>query len=163
VLLEVNPPIPTLSALDLPQSDPGAPEPVLLSSEHRAVLIYELASPLTWGAGGAAVVRFEGVVAISFGPPNDEALEGHPLAPHGLKPYRAFEAAPSPWVAELERRNQVHPRHRPGHLAARRHIILTFHDSVFECVASAFTATTDQRDRPDLVAAAVRWICTDSA
>ena len=34
----------------------------------------------------AALVRFELVTAVMFGPPNDEAFSGHPLADRGQRP-----------------------------------------------------------------------------
>ena len=55
--------------------------------------------------------RFEHCYAHMFGPPNDEALRGHPLAGRGLRPYAAFEIRQSSWLRRLERMNSVHPRH----------------------------------------------------
>ena len=84
----------------------------------------------------AALVRFEFVRAVMFGPPNDEAFSGHPLADRGLPPYGAFEVLESSWIRRLERINAVHPNHRPEHFADDRHFVLAFHDEVFECVAN---------------------------
>jgi hypothetical protein len=86
----------------------------------------------------AAIIRFTGVYASMFGPPNDEAFSGHPLAERGLHPYGAFEIVDSSWVRQLERMNAVHPYHRPEHFSTYRHIVLAFHDSTFECVAKAY-------------------------
>lgn len=85
-----------------------------------------------------AVVRFALVHAHLFGPPNDEAFSGHPLASRGLTPYAAFEVEHSSWLRSLERMNTVHPHHRPEQFARYRHFILAFHDSTFECVAESF-------------------------
>lgn len=42
--------------------------------------------PRDEGTRRLALVTFEGVAATLLGPPNDEALEGHPLAKAGLEP-----------------------------------------------------------------------------
>ena len=75
-----------------------------------------------------------------FGPPSDEAFDGHPLASRGLEPWDAFEVVDSSWVRQLERMNAVHPAHRPEHFADYRHFILAFKDAVFECVATGYTS-----------------------
>jgi hypothetical protein len=87
-----------------------------------------------------AVVRFEAPEAHYFGPPNDEAREGHPLAPAGLQLYGAQEVKGSPWLKDLEERNQIHSAHDPHHYASLRHFIFSFHDSTFECVARDLSA-----------------------
>ncbi len=43
------------------------------------------------GAPCPAVISFRRHRAFTFGPPNDEAFSGHPLASRGLHPYGAFE------------------------------------------------------------------------
>jgi hypothetical protein len=86
-----------------------------------------------------AVVRFRWPSAHMFGPPNDEAFSGHPLAARGLRPYRVFEVQQSSWIRSLERMNSVHPGHnRERFLKGRRHYIFAFHDSTFECIAEGF-------------------------
>jgi hypothetical protein len=85
-----------------------------------------------------AVVSFARVHAHMFGPPNDEAFGGHPLAARGLTPYGAFEVVNSSWLRVLEKMNSVHPYHRPEHFDAHKHFILSFHDSTFECIAQSF-------------------------
>jgi hypothetical protein len=74
-----------------------------------------------------------------FGPPNDEAFSGHPLAPKGLAPYRVFEIDDSSWLRTLERMNSVHPYHRSEHFAVYKHFVFAFHDSTFECIAKQFS------------------------
>src|SRR5689334_14634199 len=113
---------------DAPQSDVGAPLPVVVADEHTVLLAYharpkptleqlmELEMPEIVGrdtARAIAVVSFERAYATYLGPPNDEAFDGHPLAGRGLEPYGAFEIEHSSWIREAERRNRVHPYHRP--------------------------------------------------
>jgi hypothetical protein len=73
-----------------------------------------------------------------FGPPNDEAFSGHPLAARGLKPYSVFEIEKSSWLRALVRMNSVHPYHKVERFADLRHWVFSFHDTTFECIASSF-------------------------
>ena len=93
-----------------------------------------------------AIVRFHRPAAHMFGPPNDEAFSGHPLADRGLQPYGAYEVRGSSWIRRLERMNSVHPSHSPESYRLLRHVILAFHDTTFECVARSFTV--DASDGP---------------
>lgn len=139
---------------DLPQSSVGAPCPMVLAAEHHLHLAYYLEdTSQPWDGPephlvgedspgeSVALVRFQSVRAHMFGPPNDEAFEGHPLASRGLSPYTAHEILCSSWLRGLERMNSVHPHHTPKLFAGYRHFIFTFHDSTFECIARSFTVT----------------------
>jgi hypothetical protein len=84
-------------------------------------------------------VRFVRPYASMFGPPNDEAFAGHPLAERGLHPYGAFEVQHSSWIRSLEKMNSVHPHHRAERFDEYRHFVLVFHDTTFECVATGYT------------------------
>jgi len=135
----------------VPQSSIGAPVPVIISDENRVVLAYyvEERDPEWDGrtvrvvepAGASepfAIVRFAPCYAHMFGPPNDEAFSGHPLASRGLRPYGTYEVRQSSWIRRLELMNSVHKHHRPEAFKIRRHLIFAFHDSTFECVCEAF-------------------------
>lgn len=133
---------------DLPQSSVGAPLPAVVAMEGRLALAYlvEAIDP-AWGGRtvrvvtpGAdheivALVEFTWPLAHFFGPPNDEAFAGHPLAARGLEPYGIFEVLGSSWLRALERMNAVHPHHDPTAYARLRHFVFAFHDSTFECAA----------------------------
>jgi hypothetical protein len=84
-----------------------------------------------------AVLRFGAASASMLGPPNEEAIAGHPLAPAGLRPFEFVEVEGSPWVARLEEMNRDHPRHSRAPFDALRHFVLPFHDTTFECLALA--------------------------
>jgi len=135
----------------IPQSSVGAPIPVVLGDEHSvAVAFYLQRSDPTWDGSTIrvvnptetvdqiAIVHFKRCLAYFSGPPNDEAFEGHPLASRGLEPYGAFEVLSSSWIREMERRNEVHEHHHGGWRAKYGHYALTFHDSIFECIANEF-------------------------
>jgi hypothetical protein len=137
---------------DLPQSSVGAPCPIVLAGEHCLSVAYFLEdTPPGWDGIAArvvgpdtrgepaAIVRFSCPYASIFGPPNDEAFAGHPLASKGLRPYSALEVRESSWIRRLERMNSVHRCHRPEQFSGYRHFILAFHDTTFECVATGYS------------------------
>lgn len=137
---------------ELPQSSVGAPIPQVLATEADVVLAYYVQEREFWTnprpvnpdtfAAPVALVRFNGCIAHLWGPPNDEALTGHPLANRGLQPYGVFQVDNSSWIRKLERMNRVHRLHKPERYWQRQHLIFTFHDSTFECVCNTFEATT---------------------
>jgi hypothetical protein len=139
---------------DVPQSSVGAPCPMIIAGEHHLHLAYYLQNtPPDWDGTSVrivdestsgepvALVEFIHAYAHLFGPPNDEAFAGHPLAARGVKPYSVYEIEESSWIRRLERMNAVHPFHRPEVFSDYRHFIFAFHDSTFECVANAFKVT----------------------
>jgi hypothetical protein len=119
----------------VPFPDAGAPSPIVWADEHTVRLSYS-------AAGGSedrpTIVEFAGVYCFTFGSPNDESLAGHPLYPAGLRPYGVFEIEHSAWWRRAERINSVHPRHDVARFGEYRHLVWTFHDSTFECLARAF-------------------------
>jgi hypothetical protein len=137
---------------DAPQSSVGAPCPMVLAGEHSLHLAYYLQNaPAGWDGTSVtlvsdadadepcALVSFKLALAHMFGPPNDEAFHGHPLAERGLRPYAVFEIRNSSWLRKLERMNSVHPRHKPEHFEQFKHFIFAFHDTTFECIAESYS------------------------
>ncbi len=124
---------------DLPQSSVGAPTPVVVGDEGTVSVAYRLSTQESLRLGlsdtSICVVQFEGCIAQYSGSPDDKALHGHPLWKCGLEPYGAFEVQHSSWIRQLARRNRVHPRHRDELFEPLRHFVLTFHASLFECIA----------------------------
>jgi hypothetical protein len=140
---------------DIPQSSVGAPCPMIVSDErHLAVAFFLQNTPENWNGETVkivdpttsdephAVVRFAGVRAYYHGPPNDEAFSGHPLAKRGLRPYGNYEVKESSWIERLKEMNRAHPHHQDSRFADKRHFILSFHDTTFECVAKSYSVTT---------------------
>jgi hypothetical protein len=126
----------------VPQSDVGSPQPAVFSNEDRVLISYYIQN-LEWKDYNLeqepiAVINFLSPCAHMFGPPNDEAFSGHPLANRGLHPYGAFIVENSSWVRQLERMNSEHPMHNPESYARYHHFIFAFHDSMFECIAKSF-------------------------
>jgi hypothetical protein len=136
---------------DVPRPDIGAPLPAVVASEHHLDLIYLVSEPdPNWDGTYINVVgpdsedrlvariRFERPYAHMFGPPNDEAFSGHPLAPRGLAAYGVWEVHGSSWLRSLERMNSVHPLHTRDAFAHLRHFVFSFHDTTFECIAGHY-------------------------
>jgi hypothetical protein len=133
--MAVTPESPTLHEwLEPPQMDTGSPCPAIHSDEHRLLCAYYVGDRVM-PHGTVAVLRFEGVLQFRLGYPNDEALQGHPLAKFKLEPYAAYLVENSPLIAEIENQNRVHPAFRPGMYSKFRHWIITFHDETLEVVA----------------------------
>jgi hypothetical protein len=123
---------------ELPAADVGAPMPAVAATEGDVLVAYYAGVALQdelHDEHAVVVLRFTGSFASMFGPPNEEAIEGHPLAPAGLRPFEFVEVDGSPWVARLEEMNRVHPYHSREPFDALRHFILPFHDTTFECLA----------------------------
>ncbi len=153
---------------DVPQPSVGAPRPIVLADEHRVAITYFVQEREFWQDPSnsstdpdgfhelSAVVRFRGCIAHMFGPPNDEAFHGHPLAKRGLHPYGIFRIEDSSWIRRLERMNSVHPRHKPENFWKRQHLLFSFHDSTFECVCEGLDITRTRESVREAVADTVR-------
>ena len=142
-----------LELTDIPQSSVGAPIPAVVAGEHNvAVFFYAQTHDPDWDGttvrsvgtdttGEPTVtVRFNRCHVHMFGPPNDESFSGHPLYKRGLRPYANFEIANSSWLRALEKMNSVHPYHsRSRFMERKRHFVMAFHDSTFECIAHGYT------------------------
>ena len=149
---------------NVPQSCIGAPLPFVMGDEHTLLLAYLLENRTSdWDGSTIKVVRrtsegerialveFKRYDAYMFGPPNDEAFNGHPLYSRGLHPYGAFEIKGSSWIRQLERMNSVHASHKAEKYTKLRHYIFAFHDSTFECVAEGFEATIHNGSMEELL------------
>ncbi|MDX6517088.1 MAG: hypothetical protein QOH73_2754, partial [Gaiellaceae bacterium] len=80
---------------EFPQPEPGAPMPALVADEHRVEVGFIARSVESAGEEFIAVVSFVRPYAHMFGPPNDEAFSGHPLANRGLEPYGCYRVESS--------------------------------------------------------------------
>jgi hypothetical protein len=130
----------------VPFQSVGAPCPHLAASEQSCVLAYHAepsphVGPTPPGSGDLiGVVHFGGLLALQWGPPNDETLSAHPLARCGLESYRSYLVERSSWLRAIVRANAVHPLHNSDHFQFLNHYVFTFHDSSFECIAKSVRA-----------------------
>jgi len=131
-----------------PRSDGGAPSPIVLASDTQLLVAYHLADfdrhadgapQLSADGERIALARFRGPCAHMFGPPNDEAFDGHPLVARGLRCFNGmFKVEASSWIRALAKMNSVHSRHDDASYARLGHFILPFKDQTFECVAASY-------------------------
>src|SRR3954466_16001252 len=120
---------------EAPPPEGGAPLPVVVATDYELAIEYYVSHRHSQRgavqnkniADQFAYVRFKLPYAHMFGPPNDEAFEGHPLAGRGLTPYGVFEVRQSSWIRQLERMNSVHRSHKAEHFAKYRHFVFVFH------------------------------------
>jgi len=137
---------------NIPQSSVGAPLPIVIADEQNVIIAFYLENTTeSWDGTSIrvvginsdkesiAIVKFEHCSSHMFGPPNDEAFSGHPLASRGLKPYSYFEIQNSSWIRKSEKMNSVHPYHNKiKFMENEKHYIFSFHDSTFECIAHGY-------------------------
>ncbi len=119
----------------VPMPAPASTEPFVVADEGRAMLVYRIApshqsryGPFVENEQPFCLVRFDGAVFQSLGPPNDDELSRHVLHKKGLRPYGAYEVLKSILVVEWWP--------NVARVIALRHFIFTFEDSSFECVAN---------------------------
>lgn len=116
--------------------------PVLLQSAQSTFLIFNAMKRDLGVDGyvdaGRAICEFPGCRITKFGYPNDEAWSAIPRT-HGLS-YDVCEVADSEWDEETVALN----RHRFPDVAMRkkRHFLIPFHDSSFECIAEDIRCQT---------------------
>ena len=136
--------------------DTGAPIPHVISSGHKAFLIYytgeidpewdstyvKIIDPAKEELLPLAVVEFIHCYAYKFGGANDEVIHGHPLWGKGLKPYGAHIIRNSEWIKKEEKINSVHRYYRAERWEKINHCLLLFHDEMFECLAEGFKIET---------------------
>ena len=149
----------------VPQSSTGAALPLIMADDWSVILGYYMASTQPWSGiprmvdqkesdQAIALIRFERI-AHMFGPPNDEAFSGHPLANRGLQPYRAFRIENSSWIRKLERMNRVHVHHKPERFHELQHLVFAFHDSTFECICKEFEVRKEHGSMLDVTPAMI--------
>lgn len=127
------------------QSSVGAPCPMVVSDEHALYVAYYMQDvPEGYELEAVGLVRFEGFHVFQFGPPNDEAFNGHPLFVKGLKPYGTYRINNSSWIKELSKRNSVHPYHSEAAFSKLSHYVWSFHDTTLEVVAKSYVFSLKQ-------------------
>jgi hypothetical protein len=153
-------PSPQVQALNLgvvPRSD--VPRPVLLQSEAACYLVFEGTADTQPRSGGVAIVTFASCLISRFGYPNDEALAGHPLFKSGLRFYGVHEVGNSPWDRELRLQNRI--AFPTFDMPKRRHFIVTFHDSMFECIAASAVAEISTESFSSAVSRVIKVLPND--
>ena len=123
----------------VPLPETGAPLPIVVADEHGVVLSYlpDDSSQQVGSEVEFTFVRFKLPLMHMFGPPNDEALQGHPLWGRGLDYSEVFRVEQSSLIRRLALMNRVHPHYNLALFEKKNHYVFTFHDSTLECVAES--------------------------
>jgi hypothetical protein len=126
---------------EFPQMTTGAPEPRILWDEFGLVLAYRCAEDSLSPNVNTCVVTTNGSNIIA-GWPNVDVLHSHPLYTRGLRYYTIHRVVNSSWVRQMERRNSIHPQHKPELFADRIHLLFAFHDSTIEMIVRSYRIDT---------------------
>ncbi|RZF30565.1 hypothetical protein EVC45_06220 [Paraburkholderia sp. UYCP14C] len=128
-----------------PHPADDAAEPFIVASDRRVILTYPIAEsdferfgPFDPDDDPFCAVLFADTVFHRLGPPGDDDLAIHPLAAHGLTGCSVHEVVNSSLCAELAAVATGSMAVDPE-APARRHFVITFQASTFECVASDST------------------------
>ncbi|MBC8748642.1 MULTISPECIES: hypothetical protein [Paraburkholderia] len=128
-----------------PHPAADAAEPFIVASDRRVILTYPIAEsdferfgPFDPDDDPFCAVLFADAVFHRLGPPGDADLAIHPLAAQGLSGYAVHEVVNSSLCAEIATVTTDSLAVGPE-APARRHFVITFQASMFECVASDYT------------------------
>ncbi|MFM0493705.1 hypothetical protein PQQ88_09660 [Paraburkholderia caledonica] len=122
----------------VPHPADDAAEPFLVASDRRVILVYPIAEsdferfgPFDPDDDPFCAVLFPDTKFHRLGPPGEHEMQIHPLASQGLAAFSVHEVINSSLVEELSTVSLPEP--------TRRHFVITFQQSTFECVASDYT------------------------
>ena len=122
----------------VPQPAADAAEPFIVASDRRVILAYPIAEsdferfgPFDPDDDPFCAVLFPDTLFHRLGPPGERDMEIHPLATQGLAAYSVHEVINSSLAEELSAISLPE--------VAKRHFVITFQESTFECVASDYT------------------------
>lgn len=127
--------------------DYGAPQPIVISSENDLIVAFyldsgsipdELIERNTILDSKIVIIKFNSFIKYTFGIPGNESIYHHPYSKLGLSSCGFYELTGSDLIEELEDIEKNHPYFNPDNWKMYNHYILTFHDTMFECVAKSF-------------------------
>ncbi|ADG18437.1 hypothetical protein QF000_003874 [Paraburkholderia atlantica] len=129
----------------VPHPAADAAEPFIVASDRRVILTYPIAEsdferfgPFDPDDDPFCAVLFADAVFHRLGPPGDDDLAIHPLSAQGLAGYAVHEVVNSSLCAEIAA-VATDSIAIAAAAPARRHFVITFRASTFECVASDYT------------------------
>jgi hypothetical protein len=132
------------------QPDPGLPHSFILADDKgHTVLLFRAYVPGKGNEPFTCVIKFL-ALALKYGYPNNEALPAHPLYDDGLEPDGIFEVLHSTWLSELETQNER--VFNTTMYRDYRHIVVTFHESMFEVLTKSIDISSVQVSVPEAAA-----------
>jgi len=152
-----------LEEIDLFKIDYGAPSPVLINDGANLQIIFYSDESFENGTFDFAdqrviTLKFDRVSYHSMGPPNDEALNGHPYYELGLQSAGFYKLLNSELIERLNLMNRFHPYYQPNAIDNSQHYIITFKEKVFECVARGFEFNIQQTPLNEVAGAALKQL-----
>lgn len=133
--------------------DYGGPSPhVIINEGHTYVSFYtdldedQLEKPDLSSSEGRIVIKFNSCTFSRFGPPSNETISGHPYYKYGMNSGGFYELEDSDLIQSLVNVDKIHPYHNSERRKTYKHFILTFHDNIFECVATDFEVNNVDTD-----------------
>ena len=128
-----------------PHPAADAAEPFIVASDRRVILTYPIAEsdferfgPFDPDDDPFCAVLFADAVFHRLGPPGGADLPIHPLSAQGLTGHAVHEVVNSSLCAEIAA-VPAGTADMAAEAPARRHFVITFEASTFECVASDYT------------------------
>ena len=147
---------------DLFRPDDVDPCPLVIAYGSELKLIFYSAelfnAPASEHREEVIELKFKSCDYYSLGPPNDEALDGHPYWELGLGSYSFYELLDSDLMVKLKSYNRFHSSNNPDSYKDYHHYILTFKDRLFECVSLAFEVAKHKQKEYDKAFVAIKTI-----
>ncbi len=120
--------------------DNGGASPMVVSNENQLYLIFykDISEQSYNNYDDRYIMKFGLYLKYNFGIPNNESLYNHPYGKLGVESYSFYELKKSPLLEEMESIEKLHPYYNKSNWLGYKHYIITFHDSMFECIAKDF-------------------------
>lgn len=131
----------------------GAPSPILLSSEAELKLAFFLDEEPY-----CCALNFSGVIHHKFGSPGNESIHGHPYRKLGLESYGFYELKFSDYIEQISRINEVHNKFDPELWMDYKHFIITFHDTMFECIGKEYSFHNISLEKYNQIASCIKLV-----
>jgi hypothetical protein len=117
------------------------PSPIVVSQGLKTLLIYEaLPKEKNDRSQHTAIVTFGDCVGCKYSDLNDEVIEGNPLYGRGIEVGGAYIVMNSPWLEEIKKIHSAHHMFNEKLWVRKRHYLLFFKESTFECIAEDVTS-----------------------
>jgi len=143
--------------------DGGSPFPILLQSELRCILVFDLlilneTDPLT------GVLTFQDCLGVFVNGFSEESRSKHHLYRRGLSEISFIgEVVNSSWVAQVGVVATSRTSSSQGNVRAlSKHFIMVFHDSVIECIACGIDVESSPLSQTKLVSTLVQQLYNPS-
>ena|SRR5690606_5599087 len=120
--------------------DNGGTSPIVISNENYLYLIFykDISQQSNNKYDDKYIMKFDLYLKYNFGIPNNESLYHHPYNKLGIESYSFYELKQSPLLEEMKSIEKQHPYYNENNWLGYKHFIITFHDSMFECIAKDY-------------------------